>query len=121
MKESYCGLCDDCQLGASDFLEALATVKGYLDTFHGRIGGLTAFPGRKAFLCLNFARVWTGFSATPNVRVVKTAKVWTAVHPSLALDGAGHCSECPELMVCEKFAGLTREYPDQKANYAAGS
>ena len=39
MKESYCGLCDDCQLGAPDFLEALATVKGYLDHFPGELVG----------------------------------------------------------------------------------
>jgi hypothetical protein len=31
MKESYCGLCDHCQLGSPDFQAAVAKVKTYLD------------------------------------------------------------------------------------------
>jgi hypothetical protein len=31
MKESFCGLCDHCQLGSPDFQAAVAKVKTYLD------------------------------------------------------------------------------------------
>jgi hypothetical protein len=31
MKESYCGLCDYCQLGSPDFQAAAAKIKTYVD------------------------------------------------------------------------------------------
>jgi hypothetical protein len=31
MKDSYCGLCDTCQLGSSDFQAAVTKVKTYVD------------------------------------------------------------------------------------------
>jgi len=31
MKESYCGLCDQCQLGSPDFQAAVAKIKTYVD------------------------------------------------------------------------------------------
>ncbi len=33
MKESYCGLCDTCQLDNPDLMEALAKVKYYVEQF----------------------------------------------------------------------------------------
>ena len=49
MKESYCGLCEHCQLGQPDFQEAVVMVKTYIDRLRGSwqrqcLQGVKNFP-----------------------------------------------------------------------------
>jgi len=116
MRKSYCGTCEGCQLGAPDFLKALATVKGYLETF--RVDWWAhCFPGDLGF---SFTEFRQGLD-------------WLLSHTECSgcQDGKGddrctirlcamrrqqeHCYACPDLMACEKFAFLAEEFPGQKA------
>ena len=116
MKESFCGLCDDCQLGAPDFLEALATVKGYLDTF--RVNWWAhCFPGDEGFSLPEFHQGldwFLGHTECPGCKGGKGQDRCPIRLCAMRRD-QGHCSECPKLMACEKFSWLTQEFPDQKA------
>jgi hypothetical protein len=116
MKESYCGLCDDCQLGAPDFLEALATVKKYVD--HFRVNWWAhCFPGDEGFALPEFRQGLDWFLGHTECSGCKGGKGLDRCPIRLCAmrRHQGHCYECPDLMDCEKFSWLTQEFPDQKA------
>jgi hypothetical protein len=116
MKESYCGLCDDCQLGAPDFLEALATVKKYVD--HFRVNWwVHCFPGDEGFALPEFRQGLDWFLGHTECSGCKGEKGLDRCPIRLCAmrRHQGHCCECPDLMDCEKFSWLTQEFPDQKA------
>jgi hypothetical protein len=53
MKESYCGLCDQCHLGAPDFLEALTRVKEIVNQFP-KYWWVHCFPADEGFSFTEF-------------------------------------------------------------------
>ena len=55
MRESYCGLCDDCQLGNPGFLETVSRLKGYLDQVRANVW-LHCFPGPDGFSLPEFRK-----------------------------------------------------------------
>ena len=55
MRESYCGLCDDCQLGHPGFLETVSRLKGYLDQVRANVW-LHCFPGPDGFSLPEFRK-----------------------------------------------------------------
>ncbi len=55
MRESYCGLCDDCQLGHPGFLETVSRLKGYLDQVRANVW-LHCFPGPEGFSLPEFRK-----------------------------------------------------------------
>ncbi|MFZ5447328.1 MAG: DUF3795 domain-containing protein [Thermodesulfobacteriota bacterium] len=116
MKESYCGLCDECQLGDRDFLEALVTVKGYLDTFRENWWA-HCFPGEEGFSFPEFRRGLEWFLSHTECPGCKGGKGLDHCPIRLCAmrKNQGHCYECPDLMDCEKFSCLVKEFPDQKA------
>jgi hypothetical protein len=116
MKDSYCGLCEECQLGTPEFLEALALVKGYLDTF--RVNWWAhCFPGEEGFSLPEFRRGLEWFLDHTECSGCKDGKGMDRCPIRLCAmrRNRGNCYECPELMDCEKFSWLKKEFPDQKA------
>ena len=55
MRESYCGLCDDCQLGHPGFLETVSRLKDYLEQVRANVW-LHCFPGQEGFSLPEFNR-----------------------------------------------------------------
>jgi hypothetical protein len=90
MKESYCGLCDTCQLDNPDFLEALTKVRT-MSNNSPCIGGNIIFPVMKVFLFLNLLRALTGSSASLNALDAKGWWFKRMPHPPLC-QPAGICS-----------------------------
>ncbi len=116
MKESFCGLCDDCQLGTPDFLEALATVKGYLDTFRANWWA-HCFPGDEGFSLPELQRGLDWFLSHTECPGCNGGKGLDRCSIRLCAlrRQQSHCYECPDLMDCDKFDRLSQEFPDQKA------
>ena len=55
MRESYCGLCDDCQLGHPGFLETVSRLKDYLEQVRANVW-LHCFPGQEGFSLPEFRK-----------------------------------------------------------------
>ena len=115
MKESYCGLCEDCQLGAPEFMQALATVKEYLEHFR-KNWWAHCFPGEEGFSFTEFRQGLDWFLNHPECSGCKGEKGQDRCPIRLCAlrRQQSHCSSCPDLMGCEKFTLLTEEFPDQK-------
>ena len=91
MKESYCGLCDQCQLDHPEFLEAVAKVKSLRGPVSDLLVGALFLGRRAVFPCRNFARVWSGFSPIPNARGAEAGGGWIAA-PSASAPSIGGAS-----------------------------
>jgi hypothetical protein len=115
-RASFCGLCDDCQLGNPGFLDTVSRLQEYLSRFRSN-WWLHCFPGEEGF---SFAELRQGLewfrahSECPGckegrghedcpIRVCATAR------------GLDHCYQCPDLKPCDKFDFLLTEFPDLKA------
>jgi Protein of unknown function (DUF3795) len=115
MRESYCGLCEECRLGEPEFLKALVTVKEYLDGF--RVNWWAhCFPGDEGFSLPEFHRGLDWFLGHAECSGCKGGKGEDRcpIRNCALRRNQGHCHECPELIECEKFAWLKEEFPDQK-------
>ena len=115
-RASFCGLCDDCQLGNPAFLNTVTRLQEYLSRFRSN-WWLHCFPGEEVF---SFAELRKGLE-------------WLQTHAECpgcknglghedcpirrcALDrGLDHCYQCPDLKPCDKFDFLLAEFPDLKA------
>jgi hypothetical protein len=115
MRKSYCGLCDDCQLGRQDFMEAVEKVQGYVDQL--RVHWWThCFPADEGFSFTEFKKGLKWFlthtdcpgcqegrgSSTCPIRICAIQRKYE------------HCDECPDLETCKHFNFILKEYPDQK-------
>jgi hypothetical protein len=116
MKESYCGLCDECQLGSPDFLAALAAVKGYLETFRTDWWA-HCFPGDEGFSLPEFGRGLDWFLSHTECSGCNGGKGLDRCPIRLCAlrRNQDDCSECPDLTDCKKFSWLNKEFPDQQA------
>jgi hypothetical protein len=116
MKESYCGICDDCQLGAPEFLAALVTVKEYLHHFRENWWA-HCFPGEEGFSLPEFRQGLDWFLSHTECEGCKGGKGLDRCPIRLCATRKhqDRCYECPELMDCERFSFLSEEFPDQKA------
>ncbi len=116
MKESYCGLCDDCQLGAPEFLEALATVKEHLNQFR-KNWWAHCFPGEEGFSLPEFRQGLDWFLSHTECVGCKGGKGLDhcPIHLCALRRQESNCFLCPDLKDCEKFNFLSVEFPDQKA------
>jgi hypothetical protein len=116
MKEGYCGICDECQLGSPDFLAALAAVQRYLETF--RVDWWAhCFPGDEGFSLPEFRRGLNWFLSHTECSGCKGGKGLDRcpIRICALRRNQGHCSECPDLTDCKKFSWLNKEFPDQQA------
>jgi hypothetical protein len=117
MRESYCGLCDDCQLGNPGFLETVARLKGYITRVRANVW-LHCFPGEEGFNLPEFKRGLEWFLAHRECPGCKEGRGLADCPIRLCAQARGleHCYECPDLEPCDKYASLIAEFPDVKLN-----
>ena len=113
MKESYCDLCENCQIDKPDFLEAIGKVKKYLGQLPMYLWA-HCFPGD------------TGFSLDELLKGLE----WFLRHPECpSCKGGGalkdcpirlctmtwevaHCLQCPDLKTCDHYNMIIQKSPE---------
>ncbi len=117
VRESYCGLCDDCQLGHPDFMETVTRLKKYLDRFRAN-WWIHCFPEKEGFNFADFRQGLFWFIKHTDCPVCKGVKGFDLcpVRSCARERGMEHCSLCPDLETCDKFEVLMVQFPDVKAN-----
>jgi hypothetical protein len=117
VRESYCGLCDDCQLGHPEFLETVSRLRNYLDRFRAN-WWVHCFPQEEGFSFPAFRQGLDWFLAHTECPGCKGGKGMDLcpIRSCARARGLEHCSLCPELEVCDKFDMLISQFPDVKIN-----
>jgi hypothetical protein len=117
MRESYCGLCDDCQLGHAGFLEAVSRLKEYVDQFRANVW-LHCFPGDAGFSFPEFRKGLEWFLDHEDCPGCKDGRGLDDCPVRQCARGRRleHCYECPDLAPCDKFVHLLVDFPDVKVN-----
>ncbi|MFH1594753.1 MAG: DUF3795 domain-containing protein, partial [Pseudomonadota bacterium] len=117
MRQSYCGLCDDCQLGNPDFLQTVSHLREYLKRLRANVW-LHCFPNGEGFNFpeLNKGLDWflshTECPGCQGGRGLEDCPVRTCAMAR----GLEHCYLCPDLQPCDKFDFLLAQFPDVKTN-----
>jgi hypothetical protein len=115
MKESYCGLCDQCQLDHPEFIEAVATVKSFVDQF--RIYWWAhCFWGDEGFSLPEFRRGLEWFLSHPECPGCRGGRGLDRCPIRICAINrrCDHCYDCPDLAQCHRFKLILEEYPDHK-------
>jgi hypothetical protein len=117
MRESYCGLCEDCQLGHPGLLETVARLQKYLDRVRANIW-LHCFPGSDGFSLPEFRKGLQWFLTHTECPGCKQGRGLENCPIRLCARSRGleHCYECPDLEPCDKFVLLLTQFPDVKIN-----
>jgi hypothetical protein len=117
VRESYCGLCDDCQLGHPDFLATVVRLREYLDRFRAN-WWVHCFPQGEEFSFPEFRRGLEWFMTHTECPGCKGGRgLDLCPIRACALErGLAHCSRCPDLEACDKFTHLEVQFPDVKTN-----
>lgn len=117
MRQSYCGLCDDCRLGNRDFLETVSRLKEYMDGL--RVNWwVHCFPQEEGFNFPEFRKGLEWFLAHTECPGCQGGKGLDdcPIRSCAQARGLDHCSRCPDLEPCDKFTFLLLEFPDAKTN-----
>ncbi len=116
-KESFCGLCDRCELDDPEFLKAVAKVKSYVDRFRV-YWWAHCFPEEEGFSLPEFRKGLKWFLSHPECPGCKGGRGLEQCPIRLCALKLGweHCRDCPELQGCERFRLILEEYPDHKAS-----
>lgn len=117
VRESYCGLCDDCQLGHPEFLATVDRLREYLDRFRAN-WWVHCFPQEEGFSFPEFRRAldwFMGHTECPGCKGVRGLDL-CPIRACAKERGLSHCSHCPGLDACDKFAPLEAQFPDVKIN-----
>ncbi|MCK9376500.1 MAG: DUF3795 domain-containing protein [Syntrophobacterales bacterium] len=115
MKESYCGLCDACQLDNPEFLQAVAQVKSFVDRFRV-YWWAHCYRGDEGFSLPEFRKGLEWFlshAECPGCRGGRGLD-HCPIRICAINRGCEHCFECPELAQCDRFRLILKEYPDHK-------
>lgn len=117
IRESYCGLCDDCQLGNRDFLETVFQLQEYLRKFRAD-WWVHCFPSAEAFSFAEFRKGIAWFLSHTECPGCKGGRGLEdcPIRICARQRHFEHCYECPDLKTCSKFDHLLVEFPDLKAN-----
>jgi hypothetical protein len=117
VRESYCGLCDDCQLGHPEFLKTVALLKEYLDRFRAN-WWIHCFPEKEGFSFPEFKKGLDWFLTHTECQGCKGGKglEFCPIRTCAVARGLAHCSLCPDLVPCDKFDHLLSQFPDVKIN-----
>ncbi|MBW1917627.1 MAG: DUF3795 domain-containing protein [Deltaproteobacteria bacterium] len=117
IRESYCGLCDDCQLGNRDFLESVAQLKEYVDQFRAD-WWVHCFPDGEGFSFAEFRKGINWFLSHTECPGCKGGRGLEncPIRICARQRHIEHCYECPDLKGCDKFDHLLIEFPDLKIN-----
>jgi hypothetical protein len=116
MKQSFCGLCENCNLDNPEFLQAIATVKRFLDQFWV-YWWVNCIPKEASFSLDEFRKGIEWFLHRPECPGC-AAGLGLASCPirrcaqQRGVDSC--CNECPELDTCSLFDLILMEYPNQK-------
>jgi hypothetical protein len=117
MRESYCGLCDDCQLGNRSFLDTVTRLKEYLARFRAN-WWIHCFPQDEAFDFGEFRKGLDWFlshTECPSCKGGRGTQI-CPIRDCAVSRGIEHCSLCADLEPCDKFDFLIAEFPDVKIN-----
>lgn len=115
IRASFCGLCDDCQLGNPAFLDTVSRLQEYLSRFRTN-WWLHCFPGEEGFSFSELRKGLEWFQTHSECPGCKEGRGHDDCPiRSCALErGVDQCYLCPDLGPCEKFDFLLREFPDLK-------
>jgi hypothetical protein len=117
MRESYCGLCDDCRLGNWDFLETVSRLQEYVGRFRAD-WWLHCFPEGNGFDFQEFRKGLEWFLSHTECpgckggRGLENCPIRTCARERQL----EHCYLCADLQPCDKFAFLMAEFPQVKTN-----
>jgi|UniRef100_A0A7C5AKG6 hypothetical protein len=116
-RESYCGLCDDCQLGNPEFLKVVSLLQEYLDRFRAN-WWVHCFPGEEGFSFPELRRGLEWFLTHTECPGCKGGRGLDLcpIRSCAISRGVEHCSHCPDLEPCELFAPLMEQFPEVKIN-----
>jgi len=117
MRESYCGLCEDCQLGNPGLLETVARLKQYLDQVRANVW-VHCFPGPDGFNLPEFRKGLEWFLAHRECPGCKGGRGLCdcPIRVCALARGLEHCYQCPDLEPCDKYELLLVQFPDVKTN-----
>lgn len=115
VKESYCGLCDRCQLENPDFLKAVATVKRFVDRFRV-YWWAHCYPEEEGFSLTEFRKGLEWFLSHVECPGCKGGRGLDRCPIRMCAVRRRYetCHDCPDLETCERFRIILQEYPDQK-------
>jgi hypothetical protein len=115
MKESYCGLCDTCQLDNPDFLEALTKVRNYVEQFP-MYWWKHCFPDEEGFSFPEFIKGLDWLLSQPECPGCKKGGGLKEcpIRYCASQRALAHCSECPEAKTCERYNAIIQGYPGRK-------
>jgi hypothetical protein len=116
IRASFCGLCDDCQLGNPDFLDTVSRLQEYLNRFRTS-WWLHCFPGEEGFSFTELSKGLEWFRTHSECLGCKDGKGHEdcPIRRCALGRGVDRCYRCPDLEPCEKFDFLLAEFPDLKA------
>jgi hypothetical protein len=117
MRQSYCGLCDDCQLGDPGFLQAVTRLQEYVNRFRANVW-LHCFPNGEGFSFPEFKKGLDWFLNHTECPGCQGGRGLTdcPVRCCALARGLAHCYLCPDLAPCDKFDFLLGQFPDVKIN-----
>jgi hypothetical protein len=117
MKESYCGLCDTCQLDHPEFLAAVAKVKSFVDQFRV-YWWAHCFWGDEGFSLPEFRRGLEWFLSHGECPGCRGGRGLDQCPIRICAINrrCEHCYECPDLAQCDRFNRILEEYPDHKSH-----
>lgn len=115
-RASFCGLCDDCQLGNPAFLDTVSRLQGYLSQIRTN-WWIHCFPGEEGFSFQELRKALDWFQTHSECPSCKEGKGHDdcPIRRCAMERGLDHCYECPDLKQCKKFDFLLAEFPDLKA------
>jgi hypothetical protein len=117
MRQSYCGLCDDCQLGNAELLQTVTQLKAYINRFRPNVW-LHCFPQSEGFSFAEFRKGLDWFlshTECPGCQGGRGLEDCPVRNCAMAR-GLDHCYLCPDLKDCDKFDFLLEYFPDVKTN-----
>lgn len=112
MKQSYCGLCENCPIDMPDFLKAISKVREYFDQLP--INWWThCFPGDEGFYFPEFRKGLEWFLNHPECLGCKGGggPKECLVRNCATMRQVAYCSECHDLENCEHYGIVTQESP----------
>jgi hypothetical protein len=104
MKESYCGICDTCQLNNPDLMEALAKVKNYVEQFPIYFWR-HCFLGEEGFSFPEFIKALNWFLSRPECPGCKMGGGLKGcpIRDCAKQRQITQCSKCPDQENCDFF------------------
>jgi len=115
MKDSFCGLCEDCHLGNQDFQESIEKVLSYISNLplhwweH-------CFRGDAGFSFAEFRKGLMWFLDHPECPGCKNGGGFDQCPIRLCANQRqyGHCYVCPDVETCKHMAVIFQKYPEPK-------